>query len=176
MASDHEPAKILLPYLQRADELQKHEPLVAYYCRLYAMDRGLKIPAGERTKTTNALLNSLIKQLEKDLGVKPAPEPDLSPRPHERIERQHSANISGISTAPPFFQLSFSRLSCPSSSSKHKSRISSAPLFFQTNGSVSSESVLAPTPAQAYQYGSNYRPPPEKIAEAHKAAGFAVGA
>ncbi|PKI34231.1 hypothetical protein CRG98_045377 [Punica granatum] len=74
MASDHEPAKILLPYLQRADELQKHEPLVAYYCkaaktlhpsRLYAMDRGLKIPAGERTKTTNALLNSLIKQLEK---------------------------------------------------------------------------------------------------------------
>ena len=28
-----EPAKkYLLPYLQRADELQKHEPLVAYYC------------------------------------------------------------------------------------------------------------------------------------------------
>ncbi|PKI36509.1 hypothetical protein CRG98_043105 [Punica granatum] len=33
MASDHEPAKILLPYLQRADELQKQEPLVAYYCK-----------------------------------------------------------------------------------------------------------------------------------------------
>ncbi|XP_031402265.1 protein HOMOLOG OF MAMMALIAN LYST-INTERACTING PROTEIN 5-like isoform X3 [Punica granatum] len=66
MASDHEPAKILLPYLQRADELQEHEPLVAYNCRLYAMDRGPKIPAGERTKTANALLNSLIKQLEKD--------------------------------------------------------------------------------------------------------------
>lgn len=32
MASDNEPAKLLLPYLQRADELQKHEPLVAYYC------------------------------------------------------------------------------------------------------------------------------------------------
>ncbi|XP_031399487.1 protein HOMOLOG OF MAMMALIAN LYST-INTERACTING PROTEIN 5-like [Punica granatum] len=46
----------------------------------------------------------------------------------------------------------------------------------RTNGSVSSQSVLAPTPAQAYQYGSNYRPPPEKIAEAHKAVGFAVGA
>jgi hypothetical protein len=25
--------KLLLPYLQRADELQKHEPLVAYYCK-----------------------------------------------------------------------------------------------------------------------------------------------
>ncbi|PKH99265.1 hypothetical protein CRG98_049662 [Punica granatum] len=33
MASDHEPAKILLPYLQRADELQEHEPLVAYNCK-----------------------------------------------------------------------------------------------------------------------------------------------
>ncbi|CAI9773406.1 unnamed protein product [Fraxinus pennsylvanica] len=66
MAADNEPAKLLLPYLQRADELQKHEPLVAYYCRLYAMERGLKIPQSERTKTTNALLVSLMKQLEKD--------------------------------------------------------------------------------------------------------------
>jgi vacuolar protein sorting-associated protein VTA1 len=32
MGSEAEPAKGLLPYLQRADELQKHEPLVAYYC------------------------------------------------------------------------------------------------------------------------------------------------
>ncbi|KAE9584131.1 putative vacuolar protein sorting-associate protein Vta1/Callose synthase [Lupinus albus] len=66
MVNDNEPAKLLLPYLQRADELQKHEPLVAYYCRLYAMERGLKIPQSERTKTTNALLVSLMKQLEKD--------------------------------------------------------------------------------------------------------------
>ncbi|XP_023553360.1 protein HOMOLOG OF MAMMALIAN LYST-INTERACTING PROTEIN 5-like [Cucurbita pepo subsp. pepo] len=66
MASETEPAKLLLPYLQRADELQKHEPLVAYYCRLYAMERGLRIPQGERTKTTNALLVSLMNQLEKD--------------------------------------------------------------------------------------------------------------
>ncbi|CAN8326050.1 unnamed protein product [Cochlearia groenlandica] len=66
MANANEPAKALLPYLQRADELQKHEPLVAYYCRLYAMERGLKIPQGERTKTTNSILMSLINQLEKD--------------------------------------------------------------------------------------------------------------
>ncbi|XP_004491432.1 protein HOMOLOG OF MAMMALIAN LYST-INTERACTING PROTEIN 5 [Cicer arietinum] len=66
MANENEPAKLLLPYLQRADELQKHEPLVSYYCRLYAMERGLKIPQSERTKTTNALLVSLMKQLEKD--------------------------------------------------------------------------------------------------------------
>jgi vacuolar protein sorting-associated protein VTA1 len=62
-----EPAKILLPVLQRADELQKHDHLVAYYCRLYAMEKGLKIPAKERTKNTNALLASLMNQLEKVL-------------------------------------------------------------------------------------------------------------
>ncbi|XP_074345925.1 uncharacterized protein LOC141684724 isoform X1 [Apium graveolens] len=64
--NENEPAKLLLPFLQRADELHVHDPLVAYYCRLYAMERGLKIPQTERTKTTNALLVSLIKQLEKD--------------------------------------------------------------------------------------------------------------
>ncbi|CAA0811385.1 Protein HOMOLOG OF MAMMALIAN LYST-INTERACTING PROTEIN 5 [Striga hermonthica] len=66
MANENEPAKLLFPYLQRADELQKHDPLVAYYCRLYAMERGFRIPQKERTKTTNALLVSLINQLEKD--------------------------------------------------------------------------------------------------------------
>lgn len=66
MSGDGEPVKILLPYLQRADEIQKHEPLIAYYCRLYVMDRGLKIPSKERTKTTTVILESLMKQLEKD--------------------------------------------------------------------------------------------------------------
>ncbi|KAL8209780.1 hypothetical protein R6Q57_006512 [Mikania cordata] len=66
MANENEPAKLLLPYLQRADELQKHEPLVAYYRRLYAMERGLKIPQSDRTQTTSSLLVSLMKQLEKD--------------------------------------------------------------------------------------------------------------
>ncbi|KAL5199366.1 hypothetical protein ABZP36_020569 [Zizania latifolia] len=66
MGSDAEPAKGLLPYLQRADELQKHEPLVAYYCRLYAMEKGMRIPQKERTKTTNSILISLMNQLEKD--------------------------------------------------------------------------------------------------------------
>ena len=94
MGSESEPAKGLLPYLQRADELQNHEPLVAYYCercfslivgfvpnrillvrvliriwiwagRLYAMEKGLRIPQKERTKTTNSILISLMNQLEK---------------------------------------------------------------------------------------------------------------
>ena len=39
MTIDGEPAKVLLPFLQRADELQKHDHLVAYYCKfsLYSL-------------------------------------------------------------------------------------------------------------------------------------------
>ncbi|KAL0320838.1 UNVERIFIED_CONTAM: protein OF MAMMALIAN LYST-INTERACTING PROTEIN 5 [Sesamum radiatum] len=112
MSTENEPAKLLLPYLQRADELQKHEPLVAYYCRLYAMERGLVIPQKERTKTTNALLVSLMNQLEKDLepsnsnfatSAEPGrgdpsatipPDSDSSPQPYDQVNLQHSTNIS----------------------------------------------------------------------------------
>lgn len=31
-------AKPLLPFLQRGDEMQKADPKVAYYCRMYAME------------------------------------------------------------------------------------------------------------------------------------------
>lgn len=34
-------AKPLLPFLQRADEMVKADPKVAYYCRMYAVEAGL---------------------------------------------------------------------------------------------------------------------------------------
>ena len=43
MAGENEPAKLLLPYLQRADELQKHEPLVAYYCMYISLSLSLSL-------------------------------------------------------------------------------------------------------------------------------------
>ncbi|XP_034679947.1 protein HOMOLOG OF MAMMALIAN LYST-INTERACTING PROTEIN 5-like [Vitis riparia] len=112
MASENEPAKLLLPYLQRADELQKHEPLVAYYCRLYAMERGLKIPQGERTKTTNSLLISLMKQLEKDKKAL-----NLGPDDHlhlegfasnvfARADKQDRAGRADLNTAKTFYAAS----------------------------------------------------------------------
>ncbi|KAL8046324.1 hypothetical protein ABFX02_08G170600 [Erythranthe guttata] len=112
MTSENEPAKLLLPYLQRADELQKHEPLVAYYCRLYAMERGLKFPQKERTKTTNALLVSLIKQLEKDKKSL-----QLGPDDHLHVEgfalnvftkadKQDRAGRSDLTTAKTFYAAS----------------------------------------------------------------------
>ncbi|CAK9183368.1 unnamed protein product [Ilex paraguariensis] len=112
MASDNEPAKLLLPYLQRADELQKHEPLVAYYCRLYAMERGLTIPQAERTKTTNALLISLMKQLEKDKkSLKLSPDDHLhlegfALNVFAKADKQDRSGRADLNTAKTFYAAS----------------------------------------------------------------------
>ena len=37
-------AKPLLPFLQRADEMAKADPKVAYYCRMYAIEVGGGVP------------------------------------------------------------------------------------------------------------------------------------
>ncbi|KAF3453384.1 hypothetical protein FNV43_RR03824 [Rhamnella rubrinervis] len=112
MASDNEPGKLLLPYLQRADELQKHEPLVAYYCRLYAMERGLKIPQSERTKTTNSLLISLMNQLEKDKkSLKLGPEDNLyvegfALNVFSKADKQDRAGRADLNSAKTFYAAS----------------------------------------------------------------------
>ncbi|AET00604.1 putative vacuolar protein sorting-associate protein Vta1/Callose synthase [Medicago truncatula] len=110
--AENEPAKPLLPYLQRADELQKHEPLVSYYCRLYAMERGLRIPQSDRTKTTNALLVSLMKQLEKDKkGLKLGPEDNLylegfALNVFGKADKQDRAGRADVNTAKTFYAAS----------------------------------------------------------------------
>ncbi|KAL8033491.1 hypothetical protein ABFX02_13G162400 [Erythranthe guttata] len=112
MATENEPAKLLLPYLQRADELQKLEPLVSYYCRLYAMERGLKIPQSDRTKTTNALLVSLMKQLEKDKkSLKLGPDDHLhvegfASNVFARADKQDRAGRADLNTAKTFYAAS----------------------------------------------------------------------
>ncbi|CAN6201697.1 unnamed protein product [Urochloa humidicola] len=112
MGSDSEPAKGLLPYLQRADELQKHEPLVAYYCRLYAMEKGLRIPQKERTKTTNSILISLMNQLEKDKKTLTlGPDDNLhlegfALNVFAKADKQDRAGRADINTAKTFYAAS----------------------------------------------------------------------
>lgn len=112
MAANNEPAKLLLPYLQRADELQQHDPLVAYYCRLYAMERGLKIPKKERTNTTTTLLVSLIKQLEKDRkSMKFSPDDHLhlegfALNVFAKADKQDRAGRADMNTAKTFYAAS----------------------------------------------------------------------
>ncbi|KAG6405303.1 hypothetical protein SASPL_132890 [Salvia splendens] len=112
MAAENEPAKLLLPYLQRADELQKHEHLVAYYCRLYAMERGLRIPQSDRTKMTNSVLISLMNQLEKDKkSLQLGPDDHLhvegfSLNVFSKADKQDRAGRADLNTAKTFYAAS----------------------------------------------------------------------
>ena len=56
--------KPVLPYLQRAQEMEKHDPVVAYYCRLYALELGMKLPS--RGEELRGLIGAVMKQLEAD--------------------------------------------------------------------------------------------------------------
>lgn len=109
MGESTDAKKLLLPYLQRADELQKHEPLVAYYCRLYAMERGLRIPAKERGKTVNGLLVSLMNQLEKDKKTVKLGSDDnmylegFATRVFSKADKQDRAGRADINTAKTFY-------------------------------------------------------------------------
>ncbi|RRT51486.1 hypothetical protein B296_00046710 [Ensete ventricosum] len=124
MGSEAEPAKLLLPYLQRADELQKHEPLVAYYCTTsYPSFHDSTFPAA----------------------------PTQQPSYYHAHDSAYSQQPAPVSHYTPSVQYA--------------------------SGSVNqNHAVQAPPSAERYKYDSNYQPSAEKIAEAHKAARFAVGA
>eukprot|EP00878_Enallax_costatus_P002726 GHUV01002915.1.p1 GENE.GHUV01002915.1~~GHUV01002915.1.p1 ORF type:complete len:286 (+),score=107.16 GHUV01002915.1:222-1079(+) len=65
MAADlEEQKKLLLPILQRAEEIQPVEPRMAYYCRLYAIKKGLEIP--KPTKEISGLIKATFLQCERD--------------------------------------------------------------------------------------------------------------
>ncbi|KAF6254768.1 Vta1 like-domain-containing protein [Scenedesmus sp. NREL 46B-D3] len=84
MTSDlEEQKKVLLPILQRAEEIQALEPRMAYYCRLYAIKRGLELP--QPTKEISGLIKATFLQCEKD---KPAVKPD------EEADRMYCENFA----------------------------------------------------------------------------------
>ncbi|CAL5390387.1 unnamed protein product [Camellia sinensis] len=226
--------------------------------RLCAMQRGLKIPTSDRTKTTNALLVSLMNQLEKDKkSLKLGPDDHLhlegfASNVFAKADKQDRAGRADLNTAKTFYAASIcfeirnqfgdfqpdleqkqkyaawkaadirkalkegrkpipgptdgdkdlsilsstssgEYTSLPEAPSNHHSYHQGSDATYSTllasttmnypstaqyNSSSRNGTVLeaAPTSLQMYQYDSNYQPPPEKIAEAHKAARFAVGA
>lgn len=111
MASLDEQKKAILPFLQRADELQAAEPRVAYYCRLYALELGLQMPA--RHASIDGLLGALMGKLESDKH-------QLSPAPgdaahcaafastvFERAERADRAGRADRGTAMTYYAASY---------------------------------------------------------------------
>ncbi|KAL9968548.1 hypothetical protein ACROYT_G020656 [Oculina patagonica] len=55
--------KAISPYLKTAVEYDKRDPVVAYYCRLHAVQKGIKIDS--KGKESKAFLLQLMDQLEK---------------------------------------------------------------------------------------------------------------
>lgn len=104
-----DPLKQLVRILQRADEVQHHDKRVAYYCRLYAMEEGLKVPAKERSKDMNALLLSIMNQLEKDKKeLQLSPDDNLhmegfAQSVFARADKQDRAGRADLSTAKTFY-------------------------------------------------------------------------
>ncbi|CAK0749802.1 hypothetical protein CVIRNUC_001939 [Coccomyxa viridis] len=64
MASTEEQKKAILPFLQRADEVNTVDPKVAYYCRMYAIEQGLALE--NRSPPIDGVLGALLAKLEKD--------------------------------------------------------------------------------------------------------------
>eukprot|EP00210_Caulerpa_lentillifera_P005756 g5503.t1 len=56
--------KAILPYLQRAAEIETVDKKVAYYCRLYAVEQGIKLE--QRDQKADDLLELVLNQLERD--------------------------------------------------------------------------------------------------------------
>lgn len=55
--------RAISPYLKSAQEYDKRDPIVAYYCRLHAMQKGIKIDS--KGKDSRAFLLEMMDQLEK---------------------------------------------------------------------------------------------------------------
>jgi len=57
--------KLILPYLDRAQEIESTNPKVAYYCRLYAIEQALKLGPKNLDPKIKDLVKALTANLEK---------------------------------------------------------------------------------------------------------------
>lgn len=106
-----EQRRALLPFLQRAEEVQKVEPKIAYYCRLYAVEEGMKLE--NRDKAVDELLFSVMDKLEafKSKNTLNAEEDKLhlegfALKIFDRADRVDRAGRSDMSTCKMFYAAS----------------------------------------------------------------------
>ena len=106
-----EQRRALLPFLQRAEEVQKVEPRIAYYCRLYAVEEGLKLQ--NRDKAIDELLFSVMDKLESYKSKNTlVPEEDklqlegFALKIFDRADRVDRAGRADMSTCKAFYAAS----------------------------------------------------------------------
>ena len=106
-----EQRRALLPFLQRAEEVQKVEPRIAYYCRLYAVEGGLKLQ--NRDKAIDELLFSVMDKLESYKSKNTlVPEEDklqlegFALKIFDRADRVDRAGRADMSTCKAFYAAS----------------------------------------------------------------------
>lgn len=68
--------KPLTPYIRRAEELDRDETrvesrLIAYYCRQYAMERGIELRGDDSSDEATTFLLTLMDNLEKEKASMP---------------------------------------------------------------------------------------------------------
>ncbi|KFM22842.1 Vacuolar protein sorting-associated protein VTA1-like protein [Auxenochlorella protothecoides] len=66
MSTLQEQKKLILPFLQRASEVARAEPKIAYYCRLYAVSQAVSLGVSNLVPDIKDLLNTLLASLEHD--------------------------------------------------------------------------------------------------------------
>ena len=69
---------ILLPYLNRADEMNTTNPKVAYYCRMCAVVKGIELGESNLDPQIKDILRLVADKMEKDkpsLGINPVSDP-----------------------------------------------------------------------------------------------------
>jgi len=57
--------KQIAPFLKHAHQLEKHDPIMAYYCRYYAVQEGIHLRGSHPDEETKRFLIGLMDQLEK---------------------------------------------------------------------------------------------------------------
>ncbi|EFN60157.1 hypothetical protein CHLNCDRAFT_133608 [Chlorella variabilis] len=115
MGSLEDQKKMILPFAQRAQEVEKADPKVAYYCRMYALEQGLDIPKDVRAREITAVLGALMDKLEKDkrvvqLGVREEDAlhcENFALTVFNRADRVDRAGRADKATAMPFYAASY---------------------------------------------------------------------
>ena len=89
--------KAIKPYLERANELQSKDPVIAYHCRLYALQEAMRIRAilpEEDVGFVMGLMNTLEKQ-KSELGELDNPSVLVENFAQELFQRADDADRAG---------------------------------------------------------------------------------